>query len=626
MIRFVVLARNKMSSKALERQLESRLEGYVERYTIFANEAGIASWSVTDEFNRIADIIEGTLCKDNDFAALREAVIVTDIAPFHFGLGTGLNPLKVDGDGLARVLSMLVLAFPEVQWIAPADVCAGSAGGDVTEDSFFLRAHTFTNAGTICDAIDLRREGFVPLLDATGLRSRVRQLIVNDRESGHNGVPVRRQQCFSIDEERSYAYLHAYTAYRFGFRSHIVSTQQMMERLFADGSAVDLGSDYILFEDVFLKFAEARGGRHLSRLQERDSTFPRLKRAACRILVTAGHTRENDQKVLRENLHYLEQFRARQHSDILFKPLGGVFDLWDRSGLDGLSPVTREHGQAWNFVWPPDHNEQATDGGHSAPGRLLEIAHRLADRAERLLPEARSVADFVQGAVLATDALELLAERTPTSALAALVLKHRFEVLAECEFCGVQSNLDVCKRIKDIQREVESLAYWFGENSEKFNAWNEESAILNDLILVYRDRNRFDEEMDALKRSRSLHRRLWYQRPKNLWAKPFQPIAWYVDFLLGSIPRFIAAIVGWILVLSVAYYLAGPLAAGENIMPHATPVRASVLAAYYSFFGIQPPPDGLGHFYAGVTLLAIFGGFVHLGVFISHLYSIVSRK
>jgi hypothetical protein len=264
-------------------------------------------------------------------------------------------------------------------------------------------------------------------------------------------------------------------------------------------------------------------------------------------------------------------------------------------------------------------------GGHSAPGRLLEVATRLIDRAERLLPEVRCVADCVQGAVLATDALELLAERTPTSALEALALKHQFEVLAECQFCGVQSSLDVKERIQNIQREVESLSFWFGPRNERFNKWNAEAAILSRLILIYRNHNYFDEEQEVLTRCRTLHRKMWFSQRGNRWATPFQPLAWYVEFLLGSLPRFIVAIAVWILILFGLFYMGGPLDA-QGTAPHPTPLTASIVAAYESFLGVQAPPDSLGKFHTGVILLAIFGGFVHMGVFISHLYSIVSRK
>lgn len=65
------------------------------------------------------------------------------------------------------------------------------------------------------------------------------------------------------------------------------------------------------------------------------------------------------------------------------------------------------------------------------------IAETLLRRAEIFASEACTVKDYIKGAVLATEALEMLGGRTATLSLVALGLNHQFEVLAECAFVGV---------------------------------------------------------------------------------------------------------------------------------------------------------------------------------------------
>ena len=626
-MRCLIIAKNPACSNAIKRKLRTSLVVKPVIHTFTAQAPSTPDWQVTDEFNRICDWIETKVCCGNNIAALRETVAITDIAPLHFGEGSYLNPLCKVADkeqdeekAWSSLLALLILAFPEIQWVALPDPCDSPKPEPkvLPKDVIFRKAHVLDD---LREVFLLKRDGFVPLFDPSGLRNRIRQLILIDPQTVHRDVPLRPMQAAAIDDEKSYTYLHAYTAYRFGFRSHVVTTEKMMSRLFSPDSLGRIGDKFLVFEDLFLKFAEPDAERerqspHISSLTDRDRFYTCLRGAAYRIVVTSGHRRKQDQNILRDNRQYLKELRNSQHNRVLSKPLAGVFDLWEESGLDRKL----ERGLADGFVWPPRHTSEEATGGHSAPGRLLEVAARLIDRAERFLPEVRSVADCVHGAVLACDAYELLAERTPTSALEALMLKHQFEVLAECQFCGVQYSLEVKSRIEDIQREVKSLSFWFDPRREEFTRWNAEAAIVSKLIKIYREYNNFDEEQKVLARNRTLHRKMWFFRKR--WAVIFQPLAWYIEWLLGSLPRFIVAMGLWVFVLSALYFAAGP----TKLPSYLTPLTASLYAGFESFFGLTAPPGELGTFSNGVILLAISGGFVHLGVFISHLYTIVSRK
>ena len=104
------------------------------------------------------------------------------------------------------------------------------------------------------------------------------------------------------------------------------------------------------------------------------------------------------------------------------------------------------------------------------------------------------------------------------------------------------------------------------------------------------------------------------------------PFRWYIDKLLASIPVFIGAIIFWLLVFAVIY-------AVEPRIPEAE-VPGLIHGfedAITAFFGMQPPHDfanieKASELLVWVTLGVILTGFVHLGIFVSHLYSIMSRR
>ena len=148
------------------------------------------------------------------------------------------------------------------------------------------------------------------------------------------------------------------------------------------------------------------------------------------------------------------------------------------------------------------------------------------------------------------------------------------------------------------------------DRQQEVAALNAEMNILTDLVRVFRESAHFDEEQLCLQKVRKLHRRIWFRRNKRL--APIYPFRWYVEFLLGSVPRFIGAIVAWVLGLTLCYYATSSAS-----------LMGALKAAFISFVAIQPSdPDP--NF--AVTVLAMLSGVTHLGIFISHLYSLIARK
>ena len=289
---------------------------------------------------------------------------------------------------------------------------------------------------------------------------------------------------------------------------------------------------------------------------------------------------------------------------------------------EGRDECRARRGYADGFVWPPPKTAAIHDlnRGHSAPGRMLEISTALINRSERMLKDVASVPEAVHGAVLAADALELIGPRTPTTSLEALSLKHQFEVLAECQFYGVEYDFDLRERFDDIKSETDAMKTWFNPKTGERSLVNAQLAIAGRLVLVFRNFNQFDEEHVCLNKVRDLHRKAWVHKQHLNWL--VWPFRWYFDTLLKSLTHFTAAILIWLALLSVLYAI--PLAFDRSDIGR---LGTGFVNAYTSFFPMQPPDNVNAHdWHFAVIALAILGGFLHLGAFASHLYSKIARK
>lgn len=523
-----------------------------------------------------------------------------------------LDPIDRTRDWPA-VVGMLMLAFPEVIWglITPYEP------DDETLRRYFLPAYSFCQR--LDHLVELQKQGFSPLFDADGFRTTIRAEMARRPQAKY--IPLRNARAVTIDEEENYAYFNAYVAYRFGFRCNVVTSYQTMTELLSN---VNQQPSSVSFEDIYLNFADGR--QSMSEIEKRDERCPALARIANRIFITSGHSRSAaEQEIAESNKTYLKQLENKGYLiKTLFKPGSGVFDLWKKSGLQ--EKFKADGGRAPGFVWPPpviSENERAR-GTHSAPGRLLWISERLIKRASQIHRNADSVAEAVYGAALTLEAQEYLGYRTPTTSLDAIALKHQLEVLGESMFNGIEYNLDTRSRFKELHEEMDRVGAWFREETREISELNAEIGIVSDLVLTFRNFNQFSEEQAGLSKLRHLHRQLWIKR--HPWSWPFWPVRWYVDTLLESIPRFVIAIIGWLILFGLLYTWKPAFIDPDQ--PH---ILHGFEDAITAFFGMQPPHsfeavEGLGEVVVWITLFIIFVGFVHLGIFISHLYSIMSRR
>ena len=541
--------------------------------------------------------------------------------------------------GHESLLAMLILAFPEVRWL----FCAldgyetySTVDGEAAVAAVQRRQRIELSNAQINDfrkahgLHNLFCPNQSPLFDGAGLRDWVRQRSAGHADSKCDAkyLARRTKTAIALDEETPYSHLHAYTAYRFGFRAAAVTSAKLADHLLGENSTSALPS--LVFEDIYVNFADGESGMSWLDLESksgkgRSTQWRRLEKAEHRIFVTSGQRVPGDGLKWASNAAYLSRQKAEgKPIETLTKPYAGIFRLWEGSELvrklrwpDPTGKVRR--GFAEDFIWPPP-KESFTDEehhGHSSPGVLLVIAESLIERAEQLLEDGvHSVPNAVRGAVLANDALELLGGRTPTVAVEALRLKHHFEVLAECEFAGVEHHICMKERLDEIRRDVGAISCWFGREQQTTAVLNAEMKILLDLVRLLRDQAQFDEEQEVMRRVRYLQNTLWMHKPS--WRKMFWPMLRYFELLLSSFPRFLMVIGGWIVLLSALYSVNRPS------------FYHGLADSITSFFSVGGPIDpSYADFHAGgvvVICLAVVSGFVHLGIFISHLYTLVSRK
>ncbi|HJT27329.1 MAG TPA: hypothetical protein VJ784_07980 [Pyrinomonadaceae bacterium] len=585
-----------------------------------------AHW-VPHTFSKLADWLEtsGEQASATKFGLFNSICLIE--VPNLNALG-GLDPIDRTRDWSA-VVGMLILAFPEILW---GLITQYEPRDEAIRNLHFLKPANFCER--LDELIELQKEGFSPLFDPSGFRNKLRSQMAQRPQADY--LPLRKERAVTIDEEENYAYFNAYVAYRFGFRSNVVTSYQMMTNLLGDDNQNPF---LVSFEDIYLNFADRR--RSMSRLDQRDNKCPALRDVSNRIFITSGHSRTpSERDTMTRNEAYLEKFakNKRYYIKTLFKPGSGVFDLWKKSGLHDRFVLN--DGRANGFDWPPPaiSETEKTEGTHSAPGRLLVIAERLIKRASQVRRNVDSVTQAIYGATLALEAQEYLGHRTPTTSLDAIALKHQLEVLAESMFNGIEYNLDTSSRFAEIEEEMDCVGSWFREETREVSELNAEIGLISDLVLTFRNHNQFSEEQAGLTKLRDLNRRLWVRRNSPLgWI--VCPLRYYVDTLLASIRNFVVAITAWLLIFGLAYAWSAHqrLADGGDTNQRSATVDAgpSIMHgmedAISAFFGMQPPNDfgavqQAGEPWVWVTLFIILVGFIHLGIFVSHLYSIMSRR
>jgi hypothetical protein len=524
----------------------------------------------------------------------------------------------------AVLLSLLFLTFPEVQWyfLCENSKCERSTACTHLLPPVFNLKDYFTQGlekkeRPLKDCMMLARFfNIIPLFDFSGLRNQVKECI---KPTGGVDIPSlspRISYSTAIDEEEPYAYLHGYLAYKIGYKCLLVTTLEMMEMLSHKEVQCDIPAIELAFEDLFLNFPDrSQYDIHLSDLSERDKKYDRLKNVSKRILVTVGHKHIG---WYQRNLEYIG--RLGKKVKVVYKPSSGMYNILEKSGL--LKDYWQRRKKEWRLAKPRKEAVGET-GGHSAPGRLLLIAEKLIERARKIFKDAETVQDCIHGATLALESVELLGYRTPTTTLEAIALKHKLEVKAECMFYGVEYNIDVKNRIREIENEVKTVALWFHTHVRKRSILDAQMRIITDITRIFREAGQFDEELTCLNCLRKLNRRWSLKQPgfKKILNYLIYPLRSYIETLVGSFKWFFLALVGWPLILGIL----GKITQAE-FKEGFSSLAAHISNALLIYFGLQSngvPQDSWAHILA---LLLVSGGFLHLGIFISHLYTLITRR
>jgi len=690
MSRYLILAQSEVTGKALGKWLELLGEPALiekdDRLIVAKDVAALDGIRAVEFYETMTARFEDQLASAHSGNLV---VIVDTVRPEH------LNPLAEGG--WDHLLAMLILSFPEIQWFF--GMISGNSNTALSSDE--TGNILYTRQKSLREFWQKQVEPYHSLLalvtapsrdslfDPTGLRNFVRSKAnekfltsyLEEAASAHKPIgeadlvakektllPVRGQKAAAIDEELNYAHFHAFTAYRFGYRADAVRSWALMASLFNCYcySGKDEKCNYVsscttnhnhgfhlLLEDVNLNFPDKPGRIHLSKFEEERakhcnllSNNPKLETSRFRVIVTSGHSGADKDKI-DDNLAFVERYKTKDRCKLVFKPVGGMFDLWSKAGLGhfesrsssfaffcrpgrkrGGEKLATLPGRAPGFHWPPEVGKEAEDaGGHSAPGKLMLIAQHLVRRADCLKDSANTVEESIRGAVLATDALELLRYQTPTLALQALCLKHEFEVIAEVAFLGVSNQFALKPRLDELEREVEAASRFFEGNRRKEAELDTRVSIANRLMLIFREAGQFDEEMDCLIYIRKWHRELLIEQADSRCKKIAQHLMRYPEWLLESPVNFSKAIFGWLFMFWIVFRVASFIPECSLLLYLDKLIDANSVSKAWNLFISNNPPDGdynipLLTINAFATALGIF----HLGVFISYLYSAVTRK
>lgn len=537
-------------------------------------------------------------------AELRNSIAIIDL-PFYESEIQNYQLLGYPAD-IHRLASMLIFAFPEIYWVLPVYY------GNPSEDqSHLVKWKELTNMFS-------KVQGHSPLFDTTNLRNEILEKIEENPENRADYFVIREKDSVSasIDEEQAYSYLHGYLAYKLGYRNYVITTLNEMKSL--DQSS-DKNSVKLIFEDIYLNFPDEHP-KDFSNLQgeERDKKYSFLPSSEKRIFVTVGHKGKFD----RENEEYIQSLRIMgkilgKKIKKVFKPSGGIYKLLEESGL------LKEYWKKRKEEWKNSKAEKIESGGHSAPGKLFLIAESLINRAEKILQEATTVKDCVHGATLAFEAQRLVGYKTPTTCLEAIALRHQLEVKAECMFYGISYNIDVKNRIKEIEKEIEVVGRWFNSRIRKKAILNAKMILITEIMNILRERGQFNEEQECLDYFRKLDRRWSLHQPgfNKFIAGAVYPIRWYIEFLLGSFSRFILAIIFWPIIFALIAYIANiKIPSGEVSLTN------NLMYCFSVFFDILHLDFDAGEM--GIKIIGLFLGalgFLHLGIFISYLYTLVMK-
>jgi len=299
---------------------------------------------------------------------LQETMVLFDIG------AEGGGAWKVSDMRSERGLAaQLVMSYPEVYFVFlynKSDAADSFPFMSVFTDKEILRRHHFVGIQCLHEMIELVRvhaQGFRTIFDATGLRSLVKQTLLD--EVGTNISKIYRPLLESrlahvaaaADEEIPFVYLNGYLAYQAGFRSWLLSTKSEFSRILGrtlhqdedrdntDGCALKSISRIsgpetfeIVLSDWDLAFSDDQ------EKNERDDSLletPNLLREDERVILITGFFKAAQEQLLLTQ----KGFRTP-------KPYGGLFKLLMWESPHG-NPLKDRYDEAWSGIIADEQKE-----------------------------------------------------------------------------------------------------------------------------------------------------------------------------------------------------------------------------------------------------------------------------
>jgi len=598
------------------------------------------------------------------------------------------NVQNIGGErGLA---AQLLLSYPEVYI-----VFLGASGG-LKRPAYCIGqeadAH-FIPGGSLLDVIGLllrHAQGFRAIFDPTGVRAHLKESLVTQSDGVASDQYLelsksrRKHAASSADEELGFVYLNGYAAYQSGFSSWLLSTEREFRRLLPEevtsrnSGPATFG---VILSDWHLAYPD-----HIGAVQEGS------------LLETVSFKNEEQLILITGVLDVRQELIKCENRIRSPKPYGGIYGLLSAGSGRQVNRLQERYGQAWSGIIKipnrggirrraqafafmanrmlqrlrqkilslelKDIVEPKLRRSHNAPHAHSIVASRLLSRALRLKQEEpQDTESWVQIALLAGEAKEILGGLSQTTAYQAIALQHEAEVGAEVSFFGTSAGIKVQKRLRDLEQEgsvvekVTAFSGLQGRRESKSAHLNFLLRTVNNLRLRLIAHEQMEAGEDCLRKFSWYQHRLKYLNATSRLGDPMSKAAeWILRLTLGypdwatrdgtSVRRLITVSSGIILIFAIGYFLL----LGYHPTLSAEPKRAErvELAGYHAlltFLEIQPgltevqslmdepiirnlgsPWLSVWHLYRLLLIIELGFAYLHLGLLVSVLYRRITKR
>lgn len=363
--------------------------------------------------------------------------------------------------------------------------------------------------------------------DPTGLRTLVKNRFLgtvfgsNDDGSNTNSQPAAlldrlKNVCVAIDEEHEFTLLNAYTAWKFGRRSWVVTTFGEFDDFPLWVNKKCYSRDVVVLRDIDLRFPDVPDASELriqngksprellmdicSCLWNKEETRDCAKEGytspgnkigeAWRVCAVSSVVSDNTNLKVLRNKKTGQRVKNNKIEYLGFKkPIGTIYDLKPFL-VDSQNDKKKQKSITARI------EAVRSDGSkvrHGAPYSNLAMAEALLKNSIRCNADPSA---HLIGALLAMEAYELLLGMSKTTALEALLALHKHEVAAEVSFPGISHSLETKERKKDIKQTLDALYEHGAKNKEQVKRMFL-SQFWAELRIQYKNGEQFDAAEEA---------------------------------------------------------------------------------------------------------------------------------